>query len=922
MTDIIGRAILENVIDSTGAKVGAAEGVAAAQRLEKATTDAAKGMSDAQKQQQQQQEQSTTAMSRASQNLLRQIERESQQAGRTRSEYLSLRAAQAGLTDQAAPLIARLKEQEAAAKRAGTVFNEYGLSAKQTTAALRQVPAQITDIVVSLQGGQAPLTVLLQQGGQLRDVFGGAVPAFKALAGVVLSAINPTTILAAGLATAGAGYFLASQEADRYTKSLTLSNGTTGLTVAQLQMLAAGIDNVVGTQANAADALSTLAQTGRLSYGSLESAAIASIRTQRLLGISIEDTSKRYAELAKEPVDALRKLQDETGRVSFATFEQVRALQESGRNAEAAAVAQAELTRILNQQASEVEAGQGIFQRAFRGTIDVVKELGDAIVDAFRPVTQGDQLAAVRQILADRQAGGLRGLRASVFGPSEEELRRREAVLESDIRQGRKLADEDAARARRTTEAIAAEKELTKTREGLASKTDRATSAVEKYRKSLESIRAVNPNSELLPSPSAQRAEEARIRANIIGKAPRQREVRDDEATRLLIRLRETEASLQGQLVSEEKLGAAAKERIKFEAEIAALKEKKILTSDQKSLLAAEGALLSQLRKNEAIEKEVMAREAATKEAERLKRLEDAQIQRSETLRQSIADRAVARAEAQQRVLGAFGRGDVANQRVDAENDVRSRALGEELRLTRSTPLELRDSARYLEDLAIIRQARDAELQQLTEFYAQYDAKQGDFVNGATRALENYLTQVRDIAGQTDQLFSNAFQTAEDALVKFTMTGKLSFSDLANSIIADINRMIIKQQILGPLAQSLGLSVPAGAAGGPQAGGSFSFGNLIGSGLNALFGRANGGPVMAGGMYRVNENRPELLNIQGKQYLMMGNQSGTVDPNKSPRGGTVINNTTINVPQTTSRQSGTQLAADFQRKLAQGARNN
>lgn len=57
------------------------------------------------------------------------------------------------------------------------------VSAAQTAAALRQVPAQFTDIVVSLQAGQSPLTVFLQQGGQLKDMFGGAGAAAKALGG-------------------------------------------------------------------------------------------------------------------------------------------------------------------------------------------------------------------------------------------------------------------------------------------------------------------------------------------------------------------------------------------------------------------------------------------------------------------------------------------------------------------------------------------------------------------------------------------------------------------------------------------------------------------------------------------------------------------------------------------------------------------
>nr|GFB80970.1 hypothetical protein [Tanacetum cinerariifolium] len=62
-------------------------------------------------------------------------------------------------------------------------MGKTGISAKQTAAALRGVPAQFTDIATSLQGGQAPLTVFLQQGGQLKDMFGGASPAAKALGG-------------------------------------------------------------------------------------------------------------------------------------------------------------------------------------------------------------------------------------------------------------------------------------------------------------------------------------------------------------------------------------------------------------------------------------------------------------------------------------------------------------------------------------------------------------------------------------------------------------------------------------------------------------------------------------------------------------------------------------------------------------------
>ena len=48
-----------------------------------------------------------------------------------------------------------------------------GVSARQTETALRQLPAQFTDIFTSLASGQNPLMVLIQQGGQIKDSFGG-----------------------------------------------------------------------------------------------------------------------------------------------------------------------------------------------------------------------------------------------------------------------------------------------------------------------------------------------------------------------------------------------------------------------------------------------------------------------------------------------------------------------------------------------------------------------------------------------------------------------------------------------------------------------------------------------------------------------------------------------------------------------------
>src|SRR3546814_13231057 len=97
---------------------------------------------------------------------------------------------------------------------------------------MRGGPAQITDIVVSLQAGQAPLTVLLQQGGQLKDMFGGIVPAARALGGALVSLINPYTVLAAAAAAVGYALYQVGGQTERYNRPIRLTGNYAGTTAA------------------------------------------------------------------------------------------------------------------------------------------------------------------------------------------------------------------------------------------------------------------------------------------------------------------------------------------------------------------------------------------------------------------------------------------------------------------------------------------------------------------------------------------------------------------------------------------------------------------------------------------------------------------------------------------------------------------
>jgi lambda family phage tail tape measure protein len=77
------------------------------------------------------------------------------------------------------------------------------------------------------------------------------------------------------------------------------------------------------------------------------------------------------------------------------------------------------------------------------------------------------------------------------------------------------------------------------------------------------------------------------------------------------------------------------------------------------------------------------------------------------------------------------------------------------------------------------------------------------WADGATRFLKDYMAESNDAATATERAFANAFSGAEDSLVGFISTGKLEVRGLADSILADLARMTVRQTLTAPLAGAL-----------------------------------------------------------------------------------------------------------------------
>jgi lambda family phage tail tape measure protein len=164
--------------------------------------------------------------------------------------------------------------------------------------------------------------------------------------------------------------------------------------------------------------------------------------------------------------------------------------------------------------------------------------------------------------------------------------------------------------------------------------------------------------------------------------------------------------------------------------------------------------------------------------------------------------------------------------------------------------------------------------------------KSREFSTGYEQAFVKYKDDALNAATQSKTYFETFTSGFENAFVKFVQTGKLSFKDLANSMIADFARIQAKQALLG---------IFGGGGGG---GGGF---------LSSLFGGffANGGTPPMGKVSVVGERGPELFVPQSAGRIIPNNQLGG--------GQSVINNSTevsYNISAVDAQSFRTLLARD------------
>jgi phage-related minor tail protein len=370
---------------------------------------------------------------------------------------------------------------ETAGKKAEKALAGVSAGAKQAAVSAQDVARvmpQITDVFVSLGSGQSPFTVLLQQGGQLKDMFGGIAPATRAVGAAVSGIVNPFTAGAAAVAALALAYNKGANEAQAYTAALTLSGNAQGATVGMLSNTARGVAEVTGNVGEASAALATFAATGAVPVSMLEQVAAGAIRLARVGGPSVEETAKRFAELGKDPLQASIKLNESTNFLTESVYRQIRSLTDQGRTAEATGVAIKALAQANDIAATQMEARLGLLEKAWGSLKKTIAGVWDGALNIGREQGLQEQLKQAQAQLAAIGESARGGTDATQAEARRQAIRDRIALLQEQVRLEFRAADAK----RLEGEQVKALVDWDKTRDQYLSKVEQREQAIAKIR--------------------------------------------------------------------------------------------------------------------------------------------------------------------------------------------------------------------------------------------------------------------------------------------------------------------------------------------------------------------------------------------------------------------------------------------------------
>ncbi len=769
--------------------------------------------------------------------------------------------------DPVTAALARLEKQEAALRglRAAGGLDDAGLAAGLEKIAAKRRDIEGTGGAINKLGltSKEARENVLQLGNALstgnwrvaaHNIAEIGVNAGGAARGVI-GVLAPIGLLAAAVGGVTAAAYLGSKEQGEYNKALIMTGNYAGTSASGLGEMARQVSNTVGTTGAAAEVLATLAGKGDLASESFVAITQAALSMEEATGRAVGDTVAEFVRLGEDPVKASKALNEQYNYLTASVYSQIKALEEQGDHAGAVKLATEAYADAINQRTPKILENLGWIERAWDGVARATKRAWDDAKSIGRQDIDS-QIADVERRLAQLDQGGfgLVGNRDESRNRLREELdmlRERKKAMEDDARTAGERARAEQA-AQNAIDRIDA-----RSRAALTNQQKRAKE-LEQYKKDLQAIREVNPNDDRLRQATVDREI-----ANINAKYKDQKGTAGSVDLRVanaaknsLAEITATYRNAQKELEASQRAGVIsaesyAQQRISiiqqerdevthaYEREIAALEAAKA----KQGTSAAQRIQLDQ-KIADARTALVKAQQDADSQLNQIELSEQGRLRRQEQSVQRYTQALQAQVDALrlegERAAAGVSMGGRERSRFEQLNSLDDRYNQQlmDLENQRSDPSRQMSDEEYEKRLAALRKAHQDLRDTVVSNYDQMTAAQSDWSNGASGAWNDYLESARNVAGQTHDLFTNAFRAMEDAVATFATTGKLSFSDFAKSILADMARIATRAAASQALSSLFG-----GFFGGGNAAAQSGVDNLVSN--SGLF--ANGG-AFAGGV--------------------------------------------------------------------------
>lgn len=548
-----------------------------------------------------------------------------------------------------------------------------------------------------------------------------------------------------------------------YTQALQKSGQQSVMSVMYLQNLTSSL----GDSDRAVKAVTASVSAG---FGGNMLEQVASLGTRmEEIGQSSDDLVSLLSSLKGDPLQALQKLTDQGILLNGSMIDQIVTLERQGKTSEATALLQQAAMNDLDTKLKEQESNVGGLKSAW-------KSLKDFVTDAFK--TMGDAHIATAQAMAAGAGVDLDTTPDPAIKQREEAEKQYQAQKKQREEISKRLKDEN-------------------TLSGLL----KAGTSREKER--ADAVALVNAN---FTKGTAEYTQAMRGIDKMYAEQKKSREkaYSDNAATTRLNQLRQEEAALRSQNEQTETLTQSEKKLAQFNQEIADLKEKRILTAGQRSILAQETELRHQLEINASLDKANQQRKLGLQIQEQNQELYRSTLQLQQEYANGISQMTMSSAAYDQMV---------------AEQQVRERFA--KLREEQDKTIADHSSELYRKQTEVLRGEEQKQLEIVRSGAERKKQVEGSWYDGMKKGLTdwsldagNQFTQVRDIA-------VNAMDGMGTALWNVASKGKGEFKSLAVSIIDDIGKLITKMLMLNAIksgASALGISSWFGFADGGYTG--------------------------------------------------------------------------------------------------------